>query len=426
VNIINKNPYRILGVISNASKSEIKNSEKTIKRYSEIGASPKLEYDFIPGLNDINRTKEILYQANNNLHNDLDKIIYALFWFIDGNDFDSIGLDYLKKTNLNIAKSLDTFYKSSRKFAVSERSFSSIINHSTLDILLFKEHKDFERLKNALNHKFTVIHDQETFLKLEQLLTGFKNRININELSKKLLNQSKELLKNLFPRRDQEKLLLDIFKDNTHLKSEVKEQVINHILGKLTELKSKSQIEYDSHTSNKTSKQIRSNRATICSIGSKLINSSRPFLKKLSTLLGKESYQFTSITDEIYNLVNFCGIVPYNKQMDIIDKETQYGMKAEIQKTNFNSSIVLFRSSIEELTFYDVPVKETLKNNLKIIEKVNKQIQEIKNQSPTRKTTPNQTSTRRTTPNQTTQVEDNSGCWMFIGIAILVLIMTNC
>ena len=58
--IIEKNPFRVLGIISNSSAKETKESETFILRYLDIGKSADLKFDITPPLSDLERTSEIV------------------------------------------------------------------------------------------------------------------------------------------------------------------------------------------------------------------------------------------------------------------------------------------------------------------------------------------------------------------------------
>lgn len=80
--IIN-NPFRVLGVLSNAKASEIKNNRNKIKAFIEAEQEIELDYDF-PVLGHLERTEGIINTAISVLNLDHDKILTAYFGFIMG------------------------------------------------------------------------------------------------------------------------------------------------------------------------------------------------------------------------------------------------------------------------------------------------------------------------------------------------------
>ena len=103
MNIIQNNPYRVLGVYSNASRREIIRAENKIKAYVKIGRTINFKTDFTSLLGDVERTEESLAKANSSLTLSKDKILYALFWFINENAFDEVAFNHLASGNIDSA-----------------------------------------------------------------------------------------------------------------------------------------------------------------------------------------------------------------------------------------------------------------------------------------------------------------------------------
>ena len=150
--IIENNPFRILGIISNSSAKETQESETFILRYLDVGKSAELKFDITPPLKYIERTPEIVKTAKRKIHDDFDKLTHSIFWFINASMVDKIALDKLTSEK-NIEKAIDSFRKGSRNFNVTKNSFSSIINFSTLEIIGYTSHKSEERIKEAIRGK---------------------------------------------------------------------------------------------------------------------------------------------------------------------------------------------------------------------------------------------------------------------------------
>ena len=61
--IIQNNPFRVLGIISTSSAKETKESETFILRYLDIGKSADLKFDITPPLSHLERTSDIVKNA---------------------------------------------------------------------------------------------------------------------------------------------------------------------------------------------------------------------------------------------------------------------------------------------------------------------------------------------------------------------------
>ena len=84
--IIENNPFRILGIISNATAKETNESETFILRYLDIGKSAVLKFDITPPLNSLDSNSEIVKNAKRKIHDSFDNGISrynGLLWCQD-------------------------------------------------------------------------------------------------------------------------------------------------------------------------------------------------------------------------------------------------------------------------------------------------------------------------------------------------------
>ena len=109
--IIENNPFRILGIISNSSAKETTKSETYILRYLDIGKSANLKFDISPPLKQLDRTNEIVKDAKKKIHDNFDKLSYSIFWFINGSLADKIALEKLSLEKDLIKPLQDSFKK---------------------------------------------------------------------------------------------------------------------------------------------------------------------------------------------------------------------------------------------------------------------------------------------------------------------------
>ena len=90
--LIENNPYRVLGVKANATLSDRKQQANLIAQYLKIGQSAKLDFDITPPLSPIKRTKEMMDLQGSRIHSTEDQIVHSLFWFVEANGIDKIAL----------------------------------------------------------------------------------------------------------------------------------------------------------------------------------------------------------------------------------------------------------------------------------------------------------------------------------------------
>ena len=350
--IIESNPFRVLGIISNSSAKETKESETFILRYLDIGKSADLKFDITPPLSHLKRTSEIVKNAKSKIHDDFDKLAHSIFWFVNGTMVDKIALDKLSSEK-NIDKALESFKKGSRDFAVSKQSFSSILNFSTLEIVSYTSHKDEERLKNAIKYKYQIIQDKIVFKEFEKLITSTINKINHKSYIDRYIENTKGLLKELFPRKDQNKLLLDIFSEDENILKEIKGQIVSSLVKEINENLGLFNSFFEEQ-SKKTDAQIVRSRSSIINRAKKLIADTKSDLNKLKKSVGEENFQYTNLANKIYSFVNGAVIMCYNKEIE----------KSNVERTPY---IELLEEVSKEMTNLDFPIKQTIIKNLSVI-----------------------------------------------------------
>lgn len=95
LDVLTKNPFRILGVVSNASSKEIAANTTKIKRFSAAGKTVHYPTDFEEYLGPVQRDADSIDKALADINLPKDKIKYALFWFVNTDDFDSKTIELL-------------------------------------------------------------------------------------------------------------------------------------------------------------------------------------------------------------------------------------------------------------------------------------------------------------------------------------------
>ena len=420
--LIERNPYRILGLTANSSAKDIRESEIRLKRYLEVGENAKLKLDLSPPLKDLKRTEALVSKTKNLIHNDKDKVLHAFYWFVKNTPVDDFALKILTKEK-NLEAALSNFSKGCRNFNLSKTSFSAILNHSTLDIISYIEHKDESRVKLAIQRKFAILNNNEAFLSLEKLITGNERKINISEFSNLLFQQTKELLKNIFPRRNHQNLLLDIFKVDEKLRNEIEEQIIKDIISSINIQISSFGEKFASLVEDKSDNAVIRAKKTILNIGKDIISMTKTDLNKLKKIVGSTNYQYTKLVDNVYTLVNYTVIAVYNKEMDKLNNAMEVGAYSTILSTNFTPYVKLLSEASKDLAGVDCSIKSTLNNNLAGVIKVQGQLADAKSQIR------RDTSSYRRSPTTYTPTYSEegmpAGAWFFI-IFVIIVIASTC
>lgn len=96
MNLTNNNPFRILGLPLTASARDITKQVNTLATYAEMGKSKSFDTDF-SFLPPVNRTPEVIAEANKRMEQSENRLLYSLFWFWKNNSVDELAWDVLEE-----------------------------------------------------------------------------------------------------------------------------------------------------------------------------------------------------------------------------------------------------------------------------------------------------------------------------------------
>lgn len=133
---IYQNPYRIIGILSNATAREIQARKGKIQAFTRVGKPVDSEYDF-SFLEDITRDDSTITKAFSDIEQNIDKVKHSLFWFINHSSFDQMALEHLK--NGDEAKAREIWHKLTNGQEINARNFSAYNNIATLWLLSEEE-----------------------------------------------------------------------------------------------------------------------------------------------------------------------------------------------------------------------------------------------------------------------------------------------
>ena len=424
------NPFRILGIKSNASLKEITGSEVTIKRYIEIGETPVLKFDLTPPLKDINRTEKGITKAKNQLHHPKDKLVHSLFWFVSSGPIDDIALSKLTDSK-DTETALETFLKGSKNFKLSIKTSTCILNHSTLDLILYHEHKDEERLFNALKRKLELLADKDVVNHIENLVTGDKHKINYSSVKEEVYAVVKTILKETFPRRKQSKLLLSLLPPNSDFKKEIEVDIVNEILAKISvetkkfdEIFERESIEAKGGSPSSVPKRKKD---AILNAGLSVVTNTKKHYLQLLNLLDKSDYQFEKTIDDIFGRANISVIHLYNNEMDYINHKIRRGETSFISSLNFNvysKNLHFFKTQVAP---YNCDIKSTINKNYSSICEVCEDIKDLKRRHRTSYRSPSYSSRGSYSSGGSSNESVSPGVGVFFGIIFLIIMIArNC
>ena len=106
MNILQNNPYRILGVYSNSPTRERLANHNRMKAFLKVGKPVSFPLDLSQYLSTINRTEAIVADADAKLTLPKDQILYAQFWFVKMTPLDDVAFNNLLSGEINKAEEI--------------------------------------------------------------------------------------------------------------------------------------------------------------------------------------------------------------------------------------------------------------------------------------------------------------------------------
>lgn len=95
MNILQNNPYRLLGVYSNSPTKERLANHNRMKAFLKVGKTVTFPLDLPQYLTSINRTETSVTDAEAKLTLPNDQMLYALFWFVKMTPLDEVAFNHL-------------------------------------------------------------------------------------------------------------------------------------------------------------------------------------------------------------------------------------------------------------------------------------------------------------------------------------------
>lgn len=138
--VIHKNPFRILGLPVSASEREIAKRVSDLEMYAEMGKAVNYETDF-PFLSPLDRSLKSIQNASNQIESPESRFFHSLFWFWKNNTADELAFDVLKDRRIDTAiKLLENQLSGNLS---TSKSYSSAKNLSVLYMALARKEGGF-------------------------------------------------------------------------------------------------------------------------------------------------------------------------------------------------------------------------------------------------------------------------------------------
>lgn len=291
--LIQENPYRIVGILSNATAKEIQGRKSKITAYAKVGKQVSSEFDF-PFLNNIEKDQNSIEKAFSAIQQSKEMLDNSLFWFSKSNSFDETALNYL--INGDKEKAIEIWEKVTFDKEITSKNISCFNNIGTLKLLgttktdikegieaklKLIESNYFEDFAHSVAGEAYVVEKQK---QLESFVTAI-----LNQLNGKFTNS--ETLKLFENCNDQtRKFIADKFTEEPFHKIE-------------TAIES-------------TKKKRNQSKIDAYKFGTKLYNDTKINLEELKSMLGANDLRYKLIADNLAKEIMQCGIDYFNQSQE--------------------------------------------------------------------------------------------------------------
>lgn len=278
MNILQNNPYRLLGIYANSSARDQLASIHKLEAYLRVGRQTALPLE-LPGFFPVEeKTVDGIKDAAAKLALPQSKLHYAQFWFLKIDQFDEIAFKHL--LDGDIAKAMDIWSKHESVSSLQNRIVCSLIQNNVHDVVRYAE-KLYGNTGYIAQFVSSVV-GEGIGVTTDNLGTDF-----IDALADEI---------------DSGKLLLAISLPTWQ--QHIKQKSVAPLLSSIQEAIDKS-------------KQSRGKGAEArLEAGNSLMRQAKPLLTKLQGILAQTDLQYQSIADRLANEVLQCGIDYFNNSED--------------------------------------------------------------------------------------------------------------
>ncbi len=309
MDLIHNNPFRVAGILSNATEREIQKQKTKIKAYSKVGKDTKSDYDF-NFLEKILRTEVSIDNAFSNVEQNQDKVNYALFWFLNASPLDNTALEYLK--NGDEEKAVEIWEKVTLNKDVNPKNYSAFNNLGTYKLLS----RNNTNIKEGIEAKIKLI-ESNHFEKFVHSVADETYNIDSKKQSENLIDELLVHFKTQYSTSE----ILQFFSScngttHNYLSQKFTEEPLHDIERQIENCKKK-----------RKERQIEAYE-----FGLQLFSSSKDNLSLLKSLLGTSNLKYKVIADQLANEIMQCGIDYFNESQKTDSSENYLQLAQKLTK----------------------------------------------------------------------------------------------
>lgn len=302
MNPILANPFRALGLIANSSEREIQKQVATFSAYARVGKPIESDCDF-PLLPPVERTEETIRFAAGKIEQPVNRLHYALFWFLSSNHIDETALGYLR--NNDSAKAAEIWNLAVLDKSITAKNFSAAHNLATLQFL-------FSSLNGSLN---PAIFESAVRLKgkaVSECFDEFTRQVAGDKVSADRLEILKLFSDDIIRFSDLHNghlaILVNAF---TEFPANIRSYVVGKVIDRpVANIREQIEEAVAARVDNPEDAEI---------FGDELYEASIEDLNMLRSILGPEHPQFQMIANDLANELLQCSIDFFNEFVDSDD-----------------------------------------------------------------------------------------------------------
>lgn len=294
--LIHENPYRIAGILSNATERELQRQQSKIKKFAKIGREADSELDF-NFLNPVSRSEENVNKAFSNIEQNGDKVSNSLFWFIKSNPFDETALNYL--INGDKEKALEIWEKITNGKEITAKNFSCFNNIGTLKLLGSNQ----SEIADGISLKFKLL-DSDSFADFVHSVADQTYSIDNKKQAEKLVDTLLSQLNGKYTLASTAKLFDGCNSETKkYISKKFTEKPIHNLEARIESTKSKR----------------KQDKFKAYDFGLKLFVDSKEDLASIKSMLGASDLKFKMISDNLAKEILQCGIDYFQAWIDSKD-----------------------------------------------------------------------------------------------------------
>ena len=316
MDMINQNPFCVLGISPMASEREIQKQVTKTTRFAEVGKDISFDTDF-SFIGELKRDKESISNASSAIEQPINRLLHSLFWFWNANHIDAAAFDNLSKDHTD--KATEIWEKVVKDGDVSLKNLSCLFNLKSLYVAQSLKDNSLDSklfIKGVLlAGKFLNHSELDSYTKQ---IVGDHIKVSSEELEIKYITSIYSAVKPFLKKKNG--ITTDNFLSSFDTFSKKSRE---HISAKFTG----DPIKKIEDQINTTSELREQNPIEALSFGETLYKNTNPQVKSLSKILGQEDLKYQMLANKLANEILQCGIDYFNKLREEEQAKDEDGKK---------------------------------------------------------------------------------------------------